>query len=167
MITKLDVLSGFDQIKIVRGYRRGGVLLGFGAVDDRPLALEIATLPGWQEDIRGIRHIRDLPANARAYLPDVRQWERLDISAFTAQTILKACIPLPAPLRCNSRIRNQAANFLRMDLCHRCRPAGSARDVPLDHAIDRPNFSSHVFRHVNVRRRRVSVGFDITSIPSL
>ena len=68
VITKLDVLSGFDQIKIVRGYRRGGVPLGFGAVDDRPLELEIETLPGWQEDIRGIRHIRDLPANARAYV---------------------------------------------------------------------------------------------------
>ena len=68
VITKLDVLSGFDQIKIVRGYRRGGVSIGFGAVDDRPLELEIETLPGWQEDIRGIRHIRDLPANARAYV---------------------------------------------------------------------------------------------------
>ena len=68
VITKLDVLSGFDQLKIVRGYRRGGVPLGFGAVDDRPLELEIETLPGWQEDIRGIRHIRDLPANAQAYV---------------------------------------------------------------------------------------------------
>jgi adenylosuccinate synthase len=68
VITKLDVLSGFDQLKIVRGYRRGGVPLGFGAVDDRPLELEIETLPGWQEDIRDIRHIRDLPANAQAYV---------------------------------------------------------------------------------------------------
>jgi len=38
-------------------------------VDDLRLARPVyETLPGWQQDICGIREIADLPANARAYL---------------------------------------------------------------------------------------------------
>ena len=68
VITKLDVLSGFDELKIVRGYKRAGVPIAMGGVDDHPIELDYETVPGWQEDIRGVRHIRELPVNAQAYV---------------------------------------------------------------------------------------------------
>ena len=33
----------------------------------------LRTLPGWQSDITGIRHLEDLPAEARAYIDVVSE----------------------------------------------------------------------------------------------
>ena len=70
-ITKLDVLGGQEQIKICNAYRHNGRVL-----DEFPTSLKILaecdpiyeTLPGWSEDIRGVRRFDDLPPNARDYL---------------------------------------------------------------------------------------------------
>jgi adenylosuccinate synthase len=70
-ITKLDVLGGQEQIKICNAYRQNGLVL-----DEFPTSLKILaecepvyeTLPGWSEDIRGVRRFDDLPPNARDYL---------------------------------------------------------------------------------------------------
>ena len=66
-ITKLDVLSGFDRIGIVTGYRRAdGTPCGIEAIGDPDLQVDVEEHPGWSEDIRGVRRIEDLPAAARA-----------------------------------------------------------------------------------------------------
>ncbi len=70
-ITKLDVLDGFDEIKVAVAYEIDG-----RRCDDFPddmSALERAvpvyeTLPGWQSDTSAARSVQDLPARARAYL---------------------------------------------------------------------------------------------------
>jgi adenylosuccinate synthase len=70
-LTKLDVLSGFDQVPVCVGYEVDGF-----RVDDMPMtqtdvhhAVPIyEQLPGWFEDISGCREFADLPANARAYV---------------------------------------------------------------------------------------------------
>ncbi len=71
MLTNLDVLSGFDPIRVAVGYRVDGeVLTDFPAELDRLEQLEPVwqDFPGWTEDITGVRAFGDLPANAQAYL---------------------------------------------------------------------------------------------------
>ncbi len=67
-VTKLDVLSGFESIGIVTGYRSGGRSVGFGAASAPDLSLEIDEMPGWSEPIHDIRRIADLPEAARCYV---------------------------------------------------------------------------------------------------
>jgi adenylosuccinate synthase len=71
VITKLDVLSGLPTIQICSGYRHNGkelCELPFGPSDLSPYQPVYEELPGWQEDITGVRHWEDLPAAARAYI---------------------------------------------------------------------------------------------------
>jgi adenylosuccinate synthase len=68
-ITKLDVLSGFERIGIVTGYRRvDGAPCGIDALGDADLLVDVEEHPGWPDDIRGVRRIADLPAAARAFV---------------------------------------------------------------------------------------------------
>jgi adenylosuccinate synthase len=70
-VTKLDVLSGFETVKVCTGYRAGD--LTFDDVpphqslfhDAEPVYEE---LEGWREDLTGARTIEDLPPAARKYL---------------------------------------------------------------------------------------------------
>jgi len=72
-LTKLDVLSGLDQIQVCTAYEKDGkrfTSLDFSG-DARLMAActpIYETLPGWREDLRACRHWQDLPANARAYV---------------------------------------------------------------------------------------------------
>jgi len=71
VITKLDVLGGLDELRICTDYvRRGGIVRHFPASLDHLAECEpvYETLPGWSEDISGVRNMADLPANTRAYL---------------------------------------------------------------------------------------------------
>ena len=70
-VTKLDVLDGFDEIRICTAYRLDGERLEAPPLDVQDWArLEpvYETFPGWQESSRGARRMQDLPANARSYL---------------------------------------------------------------------------------------------------
>ena len=76
-LTKLDVLDGFETIRVCTGYAYHGEIL-----DELPSNAEVFAacspiyeeLPGWQQDISGIRNFADLPENARKY---VRRLEEL------------------------------------------------------------------------------------------
>ena len=75
-ITKLDVLSGLETIKVCTGYTYQGQVL-----DEIPASLEVIEqcvpiyeeLPGWTEDITGARSMTDLPKNARDYVARVEE----------------------------------------------------------------------------------------------
>ena len=72
VITKLDVLGGFDRIKVCTRYR-GEEEATFDAFPYHQSVLhhavgEYTELPGWSEDISGVRSEHDLPAAARDYL---------------------------------------------------------------------------------------------------
>jgi adenylosuccinate synthase len=71
VITKLDVLTGFERIGIVTGYRLNGESAAFGDAAEAGLEVEIEMLPGWSEPIRTYRTIADLPKAARAYIERV------------------------------------------------------------------------------------------------
>ncbi len=72
VLTKLDVLSGLDRIRLCVGYRDpSGRLheeLPFGPADLAPFTAVYEDLPGWSEDVSGARQPADLPAAARAYI---------------------------------------------------------------------------------------------------
>ncbi len=71
VITKLDVLSGFERIGIVTAYRLGEEPAGFSQVDAPQLETEIEEFAGWSDAIGECRRIADLPNAARAYVDRV------------------------------------------------------------------------------------------------
>ena len=82
VITKLDVLSGFDRIGIVTGYRRAdGLEAGAEALMDPDLRVDVEEHPGWTEDLRGVRRIADLPPTARSFLDRLAQLTGTPIAA--------------------------------------------------------------------------------------
>ncbi len=73
MLTKLDVLSGFERIGIVTGYRSAGRDVGFEAYLDSGLQTVVEWHEGWAEDITGVRRIDELPAAARRYIDRIAE----------------------------------------------------------------------------------------------
>jgi adenylosuccinate synthase len=72
----LDVLSGLDELQICTAYKIDGKQTKQfpSQVDDlRRVEPVYETLPGWQEDITGVRELDDLPANARLYLDRIME----------------------------------------------------------------------------------------------
>jgi adenylosuccinate synthase len=71
VVTKLDVLDAFDELKIAVGYEcEGKPVRGFPS---SARVLERCTpvwksFPGWKSATTGVRRWADLPAAARAYL---------------------------------------------------------------------------------------------------
>ena len=70
-LTKLDVLSGFDRLKICVAYDTPEGRIDVADLDAHALEASIPvyeSVPGWSEDISAIVELSDLPANARAYV---------------------------------------------------------------------------------------------------
>jgi adenylosuccinate synthase len=71
VVTKLDILSGFEELPVCVAYELNGERIQY-----IPAELDILarcnpiyeTLPGWDEDIMDIRHLSDLPDNAQQYV---------------------------------------------------------------------------------------------------
>ena len=75
-VSLLDVLDGFDEVKICEAYDlHGARTRDFPAhADDLAEAQPVyRTLPGWPDDTTACRRYGDLPANARAYLEAVAE----------------------------------------------------------------------------------------------
>lgn len=75
-LTKVDVLTGLDEIKVCTAYRYQGDIL-----DEFPVQLEklsackpiYETLPGWRGDISAVRDFDKLPENARNYIKRIEE----------------------------------------------------------------------------------------------
>ncbi len=83
-LTKLDVLTGIDPIKICIGYDFNGKELGYPPESTRLLAEckpIYEEIPGWTEDISGILEYENLPENACAYVEQIEDLLGVDISA--------------------------------------------------------------------------------------
>ncbi len=68
VITKLDVLSGFDRIAIVTAYELDGAPAGVDAINAPGLTTKLEWYDGWTGDLSRARRIADLPTNARRFL---------------------------------------------------------------------------------------------------
>jgi len=98
----LDVLSGFPELKICTAYEIDGRRhTTFPShVDDLRGAVPVfETVPGWQQEITEARHMRDLPAEALAYLERIseligRPVEVVSVGPDRAQTIFASRGPV-------------------------------------------------------------------------
>ncbi len=76
VLTRLDVLSAFPTIEICTAYELDGKPLtslpATAAVLERvtPIYEEV---PGWQQDISGVRQFGDLPEAAQAYVKRIEE----------------------------------------------------------------------------------------------
>ena len=70
-IMLLDVLSGIDELKVATAYEMNGRRVNElpASLVDLDLCRPIyETVPGWSEDLTGIRRWSDLPVQARNYV---------------------------------------------------------------------------------------------------
>src|SRR5262245_13483509 len=70
-LTKLDVLTGIDPLRVCTGYELGGRLLDGPPPTDGAwarLAPRYEEVPGWRESLAAARRLEDLPAAARRYV---------------------------------------------------------------------------------------------------
>lgn len=82
-LTKIDVLDGFDEVKICTGYRLRGETLDYfpaHAADQAEVEPIYETMPGWHETTAGARSWADLPAQAIKYIRRVEELIRCPVA---------------------------------------------------------------------------------------
>ena len=82
-LTKLDVLDGFDEVKICTGYRLDGEEVDFlptAAARQARVQPIYETLPGWSASTAGARRWADLPAEAVKYVRRVEELIRCPVA---------------------------------------------------------------------------------------
>ena len=85
-LNSIDVLTGIETVKICVAYRYKGEIM-----EEFPASLKVLAecepvyeeLPGWTEDITGVKKLSELPANARTYLERVSQLTGIPLSIFS------------------------------------------------------------------------------------
>ncbi|HWM75541.1 MAG TPA: adenylosuccinate synthase [Nocardioides sp.] len=84
VLTKLDVLTGLEQVPVCVAYDVDGVRHDEMPVNQSDFHHAVPIyeyLPGWWEDISGARVLADLPPNARAYVAALEEMSGSRISA--------------------------------------------------------------------------------------
>jgi adenylosuccinate synthase len=83
VLTKLDVLTGLEQIPVCVAYDVDGVRhdeMPVNQTDFHHAVPVYEYLPGWEEDLSKARSLEDLPANAQAYVKRVEELSGARIS---------------------------------------------------------------------------------------
>lgn len=93
----LDVLTGFEKLKICTGYKYNDKV-----IKDYPASLKVLSdcepiyeeLDGWKEDITEVENYEDLPENAKAYINRIEELTNLPVSIVSVgpkrkQTIIR------------------------------------------------------------------------------
>ena len=99
-LTKLDVLTGFDPVKIAVGYRVDGKVLDEMPSDPETLERAEAvyeSLPGWTESVEGARTWDDLPPKAKAYVKRVEELAGVPVMGFSVGADRGATVLLTNP----------------------------------------------------------------------
>lgn len=76
-LTKIDVLTGLDELKICTGYEIDGEVFSYVPSDQALVAKAkpvYKTLPGWKEDITEIREYDQLPQQAKDYIAFIEEY---------------------------------------------------------------------------------------------
>ncbi len=82
-LTKLDILSGYDEIPVCIGYELDGK-----TIDYVPASLKqystvkpiYKVFPGWKEDISNIRTFDELPKNTQNYVTFIEEYTNTSVS---------------------------------------------------------------------------------------
>ena len=83
VITKLDVLSGLDEIKICVAYTYGNT--EYSQMPPHQTIMHkckpvYKVLEGWKEDISGVKSFADLPLNTKKYIEEIEKLIKVPIS---------------------------------------------------------------------------------------
>ena len=98
-LTKLDVLSGFETLKVCTGYRAGGEKW-----DDVPPNQTLfhetepvwEELPGWDAELDACRSFEELPAEARSYVRAIEELGGVRVSVVGVGPAREQTLPVPA-----------------------------------------------------------------------
>jgi adenylosuccinate synthase len=98
IVTNLDVLTGFDELRMAIAYRRGdetfeefpAELGGLEGVE--PV---YATCPGWTEDLTGVRRFEDLPDGARNYVRWIEERVGVPVEMLSVGPERDQVVPVP------------------------------------------------------------------------
>lgn len=85
-LNSIDVLTGIETLKICVAYRYNGEIMEHFPASLKELAQcepVYEELPGWTEDITGVRNLSELPVNARHYLERISQLTGIPLSIFS------------------------------------------------------------------------------------
>ncbi|GAE26224.1 adenylosuccinate synthetase [Halalkalibacter wakoensis JCM 9140] len=85
-LNSIDVLTGIKTLKICTAYKYRGEVM-----EEFPASLKILAecepvyeeLPGWEEDITGVKSLSELPVNARHYIERVSQLTGIPLTVFS------------------------------------------------------------------------------------
>ncbi|PMB04694.1 adenylosuccinate synthase [Fischerella thermalis CCMEE 5273] len=85
-LNSLDVLTGLEKVKICTAYKYRGRL-----IENYPASLDVLAecepvyeeLPGWNEDITGIRNLSDLPLATQHYVERITQLTGIPLTLFS------------------------------------------------------------------------------------
>ncbi|KHE68361.1 adenylosuccinate synthase [Halobacillus sp. BBL2006] len=85
-LNSIDVLTGIETVKICTSYKYKGEIM-----DEFPASLKVLAdcepvyeeMPGWTEDITGVKSLDELPENARHYIERVSQLTGIPLSVFS------------------------------------------------------------------------------------
>lgn len=101
-VTKLDVLTGFDSIKLCVGYRIGGeihddvVCSAYDLENIEPIYEEV---PGWREDLSGVREFGELPEAAQKYIHRIEDLSGIKVILISVGARRGETIVLSNPFR--------------------------------------------------------------------
>ncbi|MBM7552177.1 adenylosuccinate synthase [Thalassobacillus pellis] len=85
-LNSIDVLTGIKTLKICTAYKYRGEIM-----EEFPASLKILAecepvyeeMPGWTEDITGVKSLHELPPNARHYVERISQLTGIPLSIFS------------------------------------------------------------------------------------
>lgn len=94
-ITKLDVLSGLDKIKLCTSYK-----IGEKTIENFPSTLEelaqvepqYEEFSGWREDLSKIKRFEDLPQEAKTYLQRIQDYLQVPIDVISTGPDRENCL---------------------------------------------------------------------------
>jgi adenylosuccinate synthase len=96
-LTKLDVLTGLEQLQVCVAYRtEKGEVAGFPH-DGESVSPVYETFPGWKEDLSKARSLADLPATARRYVAFIEEAAGCPIDLVSVGSGREATIALRNP----------------------------------------------------------------------
>jgi len=82
-LTKIDVLDGFEEVKICTGYKLGDKTLDYfpaHAADQARVEPVYESMPGWSESTAGARSWAELPAQAIKYIRRIEELIRCPVA---------------------------------------------------------------------------------------
>lgn len=95
-LTKIDVLSDYDKIKVGVGYKRGGEQLPAFPTDGNLDNIEVIyeELPGWKKPIGHVLKFADLPKECASYIKRLEELARVPIKLVSVGPGREHTIPL-------------------------------------------------------------------------